>query len=88
MLMAETPIPSKSVSPWVVALEVAVQHAFTLSNRQLIIRTGKVIHTDKLIAGFGQRSNGFLQDIQLLLGRAEIGIFDFALAANSVGRCA
>jgi hypothetical protein len=41
-----------------------------------------VIHADKLIAGFGQRGDGFLQDIQLLLGRRQIGIFDFALGGK------
>ena len=65
-----------------VALEVAVQYPFALSNGQLVIRTGKVIHADKLIAGVGQRGDGFLQDIQLLLGRRQIGIFDFALGGK------
>ena len=41
-----------------------------------------MIHADKLIAGVGQRGDGFLQDIQLLLGRRQIGIFDFALGGK------
>ena len=37
-----------------VSLEIAVQDAVALSNGQLIIRAGKMIHTDKLIAGVGE----------------------------------
>ena len=59
-----------------------MQYPFALSNGQLVIRTGKVIHADKLIAGVGQRGDGFLQDIQLLLGRRQIRIFDFALSGE------
>ncbi|WP_414016201.1 oxygen-independent coproporphyrinogen III oxidase, partial [Enterobacter ludwigii] len=56
--------------------------AFTLGNSQLVIRTSKVIHADELITGFGQRGDGFLQNIQLLLGRRQVGIFDFALSGK------
>ena len=59
-----------------------MQNAFALGNRQLVIRTGKVIHPDKLITGFGQRGDSFLQNIQFLLSRREIGIFDFALGSK------
>ncbi len=65
-----------------VALEVAMQDTFPLGNRQLVIRAGKVIHADKLIASIGQRGDGFLQDIQLLLGGWQVGVFDFALCGE------
>ncbi|MNV37055.1 hypothetical protein D3C71_1285580 [compost metagenome] len=59
-----------------------MQHAFTLGNRQLVIRAGKVVHADKLVASLCQRSDGFLQDIQLLLRRGQVSIFDFALGGK------
>lgn len=80
--MAETPIPSRSVSPWWCSPEVTVENTFALGNRQLIVRAGKVIHSDKLIAGFGQRGDGLLQNVQLLLGGRQIRIFDFALSGE------
>ena len=66
-----------------VALEVTVQHAFTLGHRQLVIRTGKVIHTDKLIARLRQEGDGFLQDIEFLLRTRQVSIFDFALSSKN-----
>ncbi len=69
MLMAETPIPKQiGIALGGVALEVTMQHAFTLGHRQLVIRTGKVIHTDKLIARLCQEGDGFLQDIEFCCG--------------------
>ena len=50
-----------------ITLKVAVQFSFTLRDCQLVLRFSKVIHTNKLIALLGQRGNGLLEDIQLLL---------------------
>lgn len=60
-----------------------MQHAFTLGHRQLVIRTGKVIHTDKLIARLRQEGDGFLQDIEFLLRTRQVSIFDFALSSKN-----
>ena len=43
-----------------------MQNAFTLGYRQFIIRTGKVVHADKLISRGRQRIDGFLKNVQLL----------------------
>lgn len=59
-----------------------MENTFALGNRQFIVRAGKVIHSDKLIAGFGQRGDGLLQYVQLLLGGRQIRIFDFALSGE------
>ncbi len=59
-----------------------MQYTFALSHRHFVIRTGKVVHTDKLIARLRQRGDGFLQDIQLLLRTRQVGIFDFALSGK------
>ena len=65
-----------------VALEITMQYTFSLSNSQFVVRAGKVIHTNKLITGAGQRSDGLLQNIELLLRRRQISVFDFALCGE------
>ncbi|MNE62047.1 hypothetical protein D3C80_1573060 [compost metagenome] len=61
-----------------------MQFPFALCHGQFIIRAGKVVHADKLIAGLGQRGDGLLQDIQFLLRAGQIRIFDFALGCKQV----
>lgn len=59
-----------------------MQNALTLGNGQLVIRAGKVIHPDELIARLRQRRDGLLQDIEFLLRAGQIGLFDFALSGE------
>ena len=59
-----------------------MQNAFTLGYRQFIIRTGKVVHADKLISRGRQRNNRLLKNVQLLFCRRQIGVFDFALRSK------
>ena len=49
-----------------IALEIAVQLALSLSDRQLIVRLGKMVHADVLIATGGEELDGLLQHGQLL----------------------
>lgn len=75
-------MPSRSVSPRWYNPEITVQNTLALGNRQLVIRAGKVIHPNELITCFGQRGDGLLQNIQLLLWAGQVSIFDFSCAAK------
>ena len=67
-----------------ISLKIAVQFAFTLRNRQLIIRLGKVVNADILIACVSQRMDGITEHGQFV-GRAwQIRFIDLTLTFKSL----
>ena len=58
-----------------VALEVALQEAFFESDREFVIRFGKVVHTDEDVAALGQGLNAILQHIEFFFAAGDdIGV--------------
>ena len=67
-----------------IPLKIAVQFALTLRNRQLIIRLGKVVNADILIACVSQCVDGITEHGQFV-GRAwQIGFIDLTLTFKSL----
>src|SRR5690554_2628394 len=67
-----------------IALEVAMQLALCLRQRQLIIGFGKVIHADVDIARLQQTVDGVLQDIELGFGAWQIVSLNMLLRAEAI----
>ncbi len=65
-----------------------MQYAVALGDSELVIGLCEVIHADKLITRLGQRLDGLLKDVELLLRRRRSASLILRWAANSVGRCA
>ncbi len=68
-----------------IALEVALQRAFALSNSQAIVRTGKVIHANMHIASGGEHLNGGAQNRQLLFATRQVIDINAPLRGKTLG---
>ena len=68
-----------------VALEVALQGGFFLSDGQFVIGQGKVIHADVAITRFEQLPNGVFQHLQLGSGSGQVADIDTPLGHETLG---
>ncbi len=62
-----------------VALEVALQPPLALRHREFVVRLGEVVHADVQVARARQAADGERQDVELGLGRRQLGLADAAL---------
>ena len=68
-----------------VALEVALQGGFFLSDGQFVIGQRKVIHADVAITRFEQLLNGVFQHLQLGSGGGQVADIDPPLGHETLG---
>jgi hypothetical protein len=85
--MAETPKAIRSaLGVRGIALEVAVQAPLALGHRELVVGLGEVVHADENVAGLGQAADRQLQDLQLGVGRRQVGLVDAPLRLEQAGQ--